>query len=550
MTEFSWIIFFGGLTFFFFGLIYARQGLQLLAGDRLRLAIARLTQNRLVATGFGALVTIVLQSSTATILMLMSLAATNLLTLRQAFGVILGADIGTTLVVILLSIKSIADASLLLVVLGFALEAIFQKTHSFRYAGRILFGFGLVFYGMKLMTQTAAPLAVNPDAKVLFEMMAHYPVALLLLSIGLTTVVQTSAAVIGMAIALSLAGILSLTTAIPIVLGANVGTCFTAIVAALTTNINGKRVALAHLLVKVAGCVLAMPFILEISRFIGTIDQQIQTWFPMVQVGVAGQIALVHFLFNFGLAVLFLPFIRSGLWLVSKFLPESKAKEVFGPKYLDRRSLETPALAFAQAKQELLRIAGLTQDLYRDSLRLFEKSFDFDHLLTKIEERDDEIDVLEREVRFYLARIAKENLTDEQAAQEMALLSIGQDLEGVGDIISKELGRLAQKKYKNSRVFSEEGWQDIQRLHQTGLENFGLTVSAFAAPMEELTSKVKHQGEHFNELEESMRESHIQRLHAQRPEAFETSSIHLDVLANFRRINAHLTHIADLALKT
>ncbi len=550
MSHFSWILFLGGLVFFFFGLNHARGGLQLLAGDRLRLAIAKLTQNRFVATGFGALVTVILQSSTATILMLMSLASTGLLTLTQAFGVILGADIGTTVVVILLSIKKIADVALLLVVLGFLSESLFKNFKPVCYSGRVLFGFGLVFYGMKLMTQTAEPLAANPDAILLFELMAHNPLLLLLLSIVLTILLQTSAATIGMAIALSLAGLLSLPTAIPIVLGANIGTCFSALAVSLGSNINGKRVALAHLFVKVTGVALAMPFIVPIARAMDTAALWITGLFPMIQPGVAGQVALVHLAFNLALALLFLPFIRFGIWFLCKLLPEARPTELFGPKYLDKKALETPALAFAQAKQELLRIANLTKDLYRDSLKMFGRALDADRVLLEMEERDDKIDLLERAVRFYLTRISQETLSEEQADQEMALLSVGNDLEGIGDIISKELSRLAQKKQKRGRVFSLEGWEDIQRLHQSGQESFNLAIAAFAAPHEELTRKSLHQGRHFDALEEDLRESHIARLHAQKPESFETSSIHLDVLGNFRRINAHLVHIAEVALKT
>ncbi|MBI4223676.1 MAG: Na/Pi symporter, partial [Deltaproteobacteria bacterium] len=168
MTEFSWLVLLGGLTFFFFGLTYARRGLQSLAGDRMRLAIAHLTGNRFAALGTGALITVVLQSSTATILMLMSLASTGLLSLTQAFGVILGADIGTTLVVILISIKKISDYALLLVILGFFLEWVFKNSKGIYYTGRVLFGFGLIFYGMKLMTATAAPLAGDPNYQILF----------------------------------------------------------------------------------------------------------------------------------------------------------------------------------------------------------------------------------------------------------------------------------------------------------------------------------------------------------------------------------------------
>lgn len=550
MTEFSGIIFVGGLTFFFFGLSYARQGLQLLAGDRLHSGIARFTNNRFLGLLFGAGVTVVLQSSTATILMLMSVASTGLLTLRQAFGVILGADIGTTVVVILLSIKKIADYALLLVVFGFILEWPFKASRRLQYTGRILFGFGMVFYGMKLMTETSAPLAGNPDLKLIFEMMAAHPVAILLLSIFLTALLQTSAVTIGMAIALSLAGVLSLPMAIPIVLGANVGTCFTAIALSFTTDLNGRRVALAHFLVKAAGCLIAMPFISQIAFAMEFVSNQINFWLPAVKPGVASQVALTHLAFNMGLAILFLPFIRFGIGMVSKLLPETFKKERFGPKYLDPKAIETPALAFAQAKQELLRIANYARDLYADCLKMFEKNLNIDRVFKEMEERDDAVDILEREVRFYLAKISKEGLTESQGAQEMALLSIGADLEGIGDIVSKELGRLAQKKHKKGKVFSQEGWQNIQKLHQAGLENFDLARSAFASPSEEVARKVLHQGSRFNELEEELRESHIQRLHAQRVEAFETSSIHLDILANLRRINTHLMHLAEASLKT
>lgn len=516
----------------------------------MRLGIARLTQNRFLGLGFGALATVILQSSTATILMLMGLASTGLLTLSQSFAVILGADIGTTLVVILLSIKKIADYALLLVVFGFVLEDLLKNSKPVSYIGRILFGFGMVFYGMKLMTETASPLGMNPEAQFLFELMANHPVAILLVSIVFTAFVQTSAATIGMAMALGLAGVIALSTAIPIVLGANIGTCFTAILATLTSDTQGKRVALAHLFVKVTGVLLAIPFVFQVAELVHALGEWITSWFPIVKPGVAGEIALVHLIFNIGLALLFLPFIPFGIWIVSKLLPERRVREGFGPKYLDKRALKTPALAFAQAKQELLRIANMTRDLYRDSLKIFERALDATHVLVEMEERDDKIDLLERAVRFYLAKISQETLSEGQAGQEMALISVGDDLEGIGDIISKELGRLAQKKQQKGSVFSEEGWGDIQKLHQAGLENFDLVIAAFASPAEELTRKVLHQGQHFNELEESLRESHIARLHAQKPESFETSSIHLDVLGNFRRINAHLVHIAELALRS
>lgn len=550
MAEFSGILFLGGLSFFFFGLSSARNALQLLAGDRLRSFITRLTNNRIMAVGLGTLITVSLQSSTATILMLISLAATGLLTLPQAFGIILGADIGTTVVVILLSIKEVADYALLLVVFGFGLESIARGSKQMRYTGRILFSFGMLFYGMHLITQTAHPLALDPNAQFIFTLLSTHPIAMLILSILFTVLVQTSAATIGMVIALALAGAVTLPSAIPVVLGANIGTCFSPILASLTSNTNGRRVAMAHLFVKIVGVTLAMPFIPHIAVWIEKISFWVTHWVPFIHPDVAGQIAIVHLLFNVALACFFLPLVPFGVWVVSRFLVEGKREEQFGPKYLEETALETPPLAFAQAKREILRIANMTYDLHHDCLKMFDVGFDSDRVLREIEERDDKIDLLDRAVRFYLAKIARESLTDLQATQQMNLLSITAELEGVGDVISKELSRLADKKLSTKRSFSQEGWIDIQKLHQMGLDNFSLVISVFASPDEELFRKVVRQGEHFNAMEQQLRQAHIQRLHAGSPEAFETSSIHLDVLGNLRRINDHLVHLAQLALVT
>ena len=259
---------------------------------------------------------------------------------------------------------------------------------------------------------------------------------------------------------------------------------------------------------------------------------------------------MTHLFFNLALAVLFLPFLPLGVWVVSKMVREESHEEKFGSKYLDKTALDTPPLAFAQAKREILRIANMTYDLYCDALKMFEPALDTEQVVQGIEVRDDKIDLLDREVRFYLAKISQEALTDTQAAEEMALLSIAADLEGIGDMISKDLARLANKKMEKRRTFSEEGWQDIQKLHKAGVENFSLTISIFASSEERLAQKMIHQGEHFAALEQQLRQAHIQRLHVCSPEAIETSSIHIDVLGNLGRINTHLMHIARLSLQT
>lgn len=550
MKEFSWIFLLGGLSFFFFGLKYARSGLQLLAGDRLRVAIAKLTTNRLRALGLGTFITVILQSSTATLLMLVSLAGTGLIMLPQAFGVILGADIGTTVVVILLSIKKISDYALLLVVAGFVLDWISKESKQRKYFGQFLFGFGMVFYGMKLMTGTTASLANDPLARTIFELLNSHPFALLVASILFTVLVQTSAATIGMAIALGMSGIVSLETAIPVVLGANIGTCFSVILSSVGSNINGKRVAIAHLFLKASGVFLVMPFIHESVGILEKFSGLLTRFLPFIQPGIAGNIALFHLFFNVALALFFLPLLPFGVWAVSKLVPEKIQEGAFGPKYLDRSALETPPLAFAQAKQEILRIAQLTLDLYKNCLKIFDRKIVIDQVLLQIESQDDKVDFLEKAVRFYLARISQEMLTDQQSDQQMALLTLAGELEGVGDVISKELASLAKKRAKTGRIFSEQGWLELHQLHERGTSIFELTLSVIVSPNAELTQQVVRQAAQFEELEQELRQAHIQRLNLGTPESFETSSIHLDVMANLRRINAHLVHIAQVSPRT
>lgn len=548
MTEFSWLTLLGGLVFFFFGLTYARGGLQMLAGDRLRLKIARMTRSRMRAFTLGALTTVMLQSSAACILMLISMASTGLITLTQGFGVILGADIGTTFVALLLSFKKITDYALLLMIAGFVAEKYFQTLKKVRYTGRVLLGFGFVFYGMKLMTETAGSLMADPAAIQIFSLLSYHPVGLLLSALLFTVLVQSSAATIGMAIALGFSGVLSLEAAIPLVLGANIGTTVTALLAGFnSSNINGKRIGVAHLMVKIVGVAAVMPFLSHMAAWMERADNWIHGFVPFIKAGVTGAIVLTHLLFNLSLAVLFLPLLPLGVWFICKLVPEDQRLQAFGPKYLDPKALNTPPLAFAQAKQEILRVADITFDLYRDLLRMFDSQGDAEDAIRDVETRDDKIDLLDRQIRFYLAKISQEGLTDSQAEQQMALLAMTSDIESVGDVISKDLALLARKRFDKKVVFSPEGWKELQKLHQTGSENFSYAVSAMTSGDEALIRRVEHQSEGLQHLENQLRQTHLLRLHEKRVESFETSSIHLDILGNLRRIDQYLHHIARQA---
>ena len=548
MESFKWSVLIGGLAFFFFGLTGARKGLQLVVGDRLRAALGRVTNNRLKAFGFGAFVTVLLQSSGATSVMLVSFADTHLLNLFQAVAVLLGADFGTTFVVILLSIKGMADIALSIVALGFFWELL-SKHRRTKSIGSILMSFGLVFYGMNLMVSAAAPLKTSEAAMAIFAYLSVHPLASLICATILAAAVH-SAGMIGIAIALAFAGAISFEAAVPLVLGANVGTCVTAILAGLGSGTEGKRVAAAHTINKLIGVAIAFPFIHQIVGSIDAIDAFVVRVFPSFETGVAGKIAMTHVLFNIALAFLILPLIGPLIRLIKKFVPEPKEKkeEEFKPLYLDKAALETPALAFAQAKREIMRLANIAYELFNDCLKMFSRGLDKDEEIERIQSEDDKIDLLDKAIRFYLAEVATEKLSADQSHMQLVLLSITTDLEEIGDTVSKEMVMLARKKGEWHRLFSDEGWRDLRGFQALVGENFNLMISILTQPSEEIATKIYRHEEHIDDVEQNLRQAHINRLHQGLKEAIDTSSIHLDILGNMRRINSKIAHIVRMAV--
>ena len=542
MEPFSAIAFLGALAIFMYGIRISRIGVQLLAGDRLRSLITSLTDNRFAALTTGILVTLILQSSTATTAMLVGFASSGIITVTQAMGVILGADIGTTFVVILLSIKKIADYALLMLIAGVILDIV-SKRKKGRYVSMVFLGFGFVFFGMHLMVRTTSSLQEHRLLGEIFAQLGENPSYAFFAAAVLTALVQNSATTLGLTIALAFSGLLSLNEAIPIVLGANVGTCASSLLNSIGGGPMAKRVAFSHLFFKTTGALLAMTFLTPLTELIAFLASH---W-PSLQENIAGQVALTHVGFNLALSLIFIPFIRQGGWLIGKVVPEPfGAKEkAFGPKYLDLKSLETPALAFANAKREILRMAEIAHEMFQNTIIVFEKNDT--EVMAFIEEQDDKIDILDREIKFYLAKISQEDLNPEQARMQLNLVAITSDLEEICDIINKNILELAEKKIQKSRQFSTEGWKEILDVHAKVSENFQLMVSTLTTEDETLARKAIRHEKHLAFLEDRYREAHLHRLHKGLKETIETSSIHLDLLANFRRINSKLTAIVQAA---
>lgn len=546
MELFSWAKMLGGLTLFFYGLQLGRNGLKLASGEKLKLLLGRVTSNRLTSLGLGAIVTFILQSSSATTVILVSFAESHLITLAQAFGVILGADIGTTLVVIILSFKKITEYALYIVVIGFAMTKL-ARSQKVRYMSEVVMGFGFVFFGMGLMAAATAPLHESSAAMQIFTFLADHPFWSLAFATVFTGIIQASAATIGIAIALSFSGVLTFEAAIPIVLGANVGTCITACLSCFGMGIAGRRVAISHVLVKVVGVALVFPFIDQVAVLIDRLDAYIAQS-TMLVLPTAGKIALTHLLFNVFVALLFLPLVKPGVKLVEMVVPSRReVGEEFGPKYLDDKALETPSLAFSQVILEIHRIANIAHDMFRDILEIFKMDVDFDRATENLGSADDKIDKLEKSVRFFLAKVSEKELTAQQASEQVALLTLAGDIEDIGDIMSKDILTLAKKKRRKVVRFSEEGWKELKAFHDMVFKDFDLTISMLAHPHADIAQKLFRHKDHLREAEQQMRHAHMQRLHDKLPETYETSSIHLDLLSCMRAVHTKLMRLVETA---
>lgn len=533
MTDPNTVLFalLGGTALLLYGVRLVGEGLQRAAGTRLRGILQGLSGNRLKALAVGAGVTAVLQSSSATTVMLVGFASAGLLSLRQTIGVILGADVGTTVTVQLLAFNLLA-VSPLIVFVGWVLSALGRGAVS--YVGRSILGFGFLFLGIKLISDGTVPLKDSALFRDLLTALVGQPLLLLVIAAAFTALVHSSAATIGLAISLATNGLMPLEGAIPVIYGANVGTAATALLASAGANVEARRVAVAHAAFKVAGVLLFMA---------------VAPWFDDVIVAMGGdvprQIANAHTLFNVALAVIFLPLAGPAADLITRMIPETRTSEE-GAIYLNPQVLDTPAVALGQALRETLRMGDVVVRSLRDTMTVFER--DDEKLMREIVKRDDQIDRLEEDIKQYLTKLREQALTEEQSERETALLFVVVDLEATGDVIDKQLMELAEKKIQGNHRFSEKGLAEIRDLHAKVAENLELALGALAAGDPSIAEKVLRHKSPISELERRYRQSHIERLHAGLKESIDTSSIHLDVLLALRQINSFATAIAYAVL--
>lgn len=523
----------GGLSIFLFGIKFGGRGLQKAAGGRLRDAVCKLTSNRFLGLITGVIVTVIIQSSSATTAMMVSFANAGIIYLSQALGVILGSDIGTTLTVQLIAFR-IFDYALLFVMLGFVL--FISKVERYSRLGQIIMGFGLLFFGMSVMASAVGPVKDHPAFSGFMLGVERSPWLAIFTSAIFTAIIQSSAATIGLVLTFAFQQVISLEIAIPLVLGANIGTCITALLASLGGGAEGRRIAWAHTFFKVTGVILLLPFLGLFTEFVrGTAP------------GLTRQIANAHSLFNIGAALVFIPFVKPWARLFKYLVKEEEVGvETFKPVYLDPRVLDTPSLALGQATREVLRMADITYNLYSSSIDVFVKNDEA--LRERLVEDDDKIDALEEAITPYLTVLSQKEMSDREAERSVMLLFIVKNLELVGDIVSKSLMDLALKKITVSPRFSPEALTRIQEYHKEIEKTFQMAIDSLASMDKRLAREVVERKSEMNILERELHKEHLAILQGRKEAVTETSTVYLDVISDLKRINSYASGIAYAVL--
>ena len=525
------VLAFAGIAIFMLGMEMASNNLQKLTANRTRDLIARLSEKKFLGVVLGIILTVMIQSSGAVTSMLVGLGSAGVIKLRQVMTVILGTAIGTTLTVQLISLK-ITDFGLSVFTVAFFVYFLTSRRVLKKVMG-VLMGFGLIFFGLEVIGYGTSVLK-NIDYFVEFlDILAANPFYAVAVTAAFTAIVHSSAVTIGFAMTLAAAGMIQLEDSFYWVFGANIGTTATALIASLGGNYIGRRVAWAHCFYKVVGVLLFVPFVPMFVAWLENGD---------VERGIAN----FHTIYNLLAAVVFYPGIGYGAQLVEKLFQPSKSEKAYGPKFLTRSDWTSSAVAVAHAEREALRMADVVSKMIRDSLIMFK---DEDPILAgKIRDRDDKVDLLTREIRMYLTNELDWSAPDLREDQNdvMRILNFTTDLETVADVIDNSLRDMASKKHNLKLEFSEEGWEELESLHVALKELFSLSVNCFMKRDQNLASKVVYKKREIRKIESQLREAHMRRLIEGKTQAINTSSIHLDILSEFRRISGLLSsHVYD-----
>ena len=522
----------GGLALFLFGMELMTESLRLVVGDKARAVLEKLTANRFVGLLTGAGVTAIIQSSSVTTVLVVGFISAGLMSFVQSIPVILGSNIGTTITAQIIAFN-ITNWALVLISVGFGVGAIAKRPKR-KSQGTALLGLGLIFFGMVVMGGAMSPLRTYEPFIGLMETLNN-PLLGILAGAVITAILQSSSATTGIVIVLASQGLITPGAGIALVLGANIGTSVTALLAAIGKPREAQRAAVAHLLFNVAGVLLWIPFVGWLVSVVGSIGG-----------GTAREVANAHTVFNVVNALIFLPFVNQFAALVTKLVPDKPVDGDMRPKYLDKSLIRNPSLALSAARMEMLRMASRVQGMLADILpATLDGTIDS---LAEIESRDDEVDLLHGLLLEYLGDIGEARLSEESSDELMDLFEATNALEAIGDIIETNMIALGHQRIGESVTVSDETREVLEIYHRAVYDAYQLALIAVTQKDQAAAKKVSQMKSHIRNLERAATQHEAVRLVADAPNRIATYRFETDLLANLKRIYYFTRRIARVAV--
>lgn len=506
-----------------------RTGMLRILGGRLRTVIAHSVSNRLRAVMAGLGVTSLVQSSTATSLLVASFLGKGLITTGAALAIMLGAEIGTAVMVAVFS-ADLSWLSPLLIFVGVALFISREKTIAGRVAS-VVIGLGLITLALQLITAATAPLTESPAVRALLAALPSETLLDMVVGALLTVVSYSSLAVVLLTAKLADQSLVPATVALGLVLGSNIGSGIAALLSNATAPVAARRLPVGSLALKLAGCVVAVPLL-----------PQMHEAMTGLRLTSGEQVIVLHLAFNLVRAVLFIGFTDTlGGWL-DRWIVAPAADAPMRPQHLDPVALGTPSLAISCAAREALHQADVVETMLRGMLTVIRDN-DLG-LAERLRKMDDVVDDLYSAIKFYLTQISREALSEREGKRWTDIVSFTINMEQIGDIIERVVQDVEDKKIRKNRSFSEAGMAEIVHLHERLMANLRLAMSVFLDGHVREAQKLLEEKARFRDLEREYAANHILRLQENTAQSIETSSLHLDLLSELKRINSHLCSIA------
>jgi len=522
----------GGLGLFIYGMSLMGTGLQKAAGAKLKRILEVLTSNKFLAVLVGAGVTAIIQSSSATTVMTVGFVNAGLMNLFQAAGVIMGANIGTTMTAQLIAFK-LTDIAPFILAIG-AVMVLFGKKKKTKDVGEIVLGFGILFVGMTMMETSMRPIREMESFKNLILALGKHPIMGVLVGMAMTAVVQSSSATIGILMALAANNGIPLAVALPILFGDNIGTCVTALLASIGTTKNAKRASLIHLMFNVTGTIIFMSAFPLVLKFIPTLGGDVQR-----------QIANAHTFFNVTNVFIQVWFIGLLVKVVNILVPgEDKKSSALVLQHVDRRLLETPSVAVGQVVKEVVRMGNVASQNLTDSVNAFINSDE--KLIASVNDHEELINFLEREITAFMVALSNTPLSEKQSEIITSLFHVVNDIERIGDH-ADNLGELAQYRIDGKLQFSETAVKELKYMYENAKSAVENAVIALEnSDVDAAKAVIESEGK-IDDINKQLRDEHIARLN-KRECSPESGTIFLEIVSNLERVGDHSNNIAEIVL--